>query len=90
VSARLHNGFWFWKSALLLVNLYATFKVNISPAMNLLMIVGVFGGCMFLIIQLFWNGMRIFPNFCEIRDFFLENIFRGAAAPEKKNDLDLV
>ncbi|CBY32839.1 unnamed protein product [Oikopleura dioica] len=53
VSARLHNGFWFWKSALLLVNLYATFKVNISPAMNLLMIVGVFGGCMFLIIQLF-------------------------------------
>ncbi|CBY12492.1 unnamed protein product [Oikopleura dioica] len=50
---RLHNGFWFWKSALLLVNLYATFKVNISPAMNLLMIVGVFGGCMFLIIQLF-------------------------------------
>ncbi|CAG5111955.1 Oidioi.mRNA.OKI2018_I69.chr2.g6222.t3.cds [Oikopleura dioica] len=53
VSARLHNGFWFWKSALLLVNLYATFKVNISPAMNVLMIIGVAGGCAFLIIQLF-------------------------------------
>ena len=60
VSARLHNGFWFWKSALLLVQLYATFKVNIAPAMDLLMIVGVFGGCLFLIIQLFWHGSEYF------------------------------
>ena len=29
-------------------------------------------------------------EFFEIIDFIFENIFRGAAAPEKKNDLDLV